>query len=498
MSENAKNPPFTAAPATPSATAASSIPSFAVPACAALACALLPAFFYLRAENSLVEPAEKLGASIAFALALLAGLALAGWIFIRQREQARPLLERPSAPFVAAALLACGVAALAALDAFPDGKLPAIPLACLGAMLVAAGSSTLAALSLERLDQTGPVLLPILVATALLCASLAWLAAWASGSTAACSAVTAAAAFAAALLLRFAKHAAAPAQRPGAASNAQGFHIALQHCGGAVFGLAFNFFTMGLTFWRSSAGVATGDGVPVKPGAYAIVFAVMALVQLTRNRMGGSGKGKDEGVEDWLMLVMLPVAIAIVLVSPFIDSALANVPLAAVNLVPYAGIAALNVLGLVAIARMAQIAGCRILPAFGWTLLVCAASMGAGMALFQLLGQGAQLVSLCVLTLYLCAMVIVSIRQTHRLQAERRESARSGAERACGCIAERYALSPRETEILAFLAHGRGSTYIAEKLCISPETVRTHTKRIYEKCGVHAKEDLLDLVEELS
>ena len=260
MSENAKNPPFTAAPATPSATAASSIPSFAVPACAALACALLPAFFYLRAENSLVEPAEKLGASIAFALALLAGLALAGWIFIRQREQARPLLERPSAPFVAAALLACGVAALAALDAFPDGKLPAIPLACLGAMLVAAGSSTLAALSLERLDQTGPVLLPILVATALLCASLAWLAAWASGSTAACSAVTYTYIYSSPSMQPL------PTQRPGAASNAQGFHIALQHCGGAVFGLAFNFFTMGLTFWPSSAGVATGEGVPRQTG----------------------------------------------------------------------------------------------------------------------------------------------------------------------------------------------------------------------------------------
>ncbi len=35
--------------------------------CAALACALLPAFFYLRTENSLVAPAETQGASTVFA-----------------------------------------------------------------------------------------------------------------------------------------------------------------------------------------------------------------------------------------------------------------------------------------------------------------------------------------------------------------------------------------------------------------------------------------------
>ena len=134
-----------------------------------------------------------------------------------------------------------------------------------------------------------------------------------------------------------------------------------------------------------------------------------------------------------------------------------------------------------------------VFSVFGWTVLACTASMGLGMALFQLLGQGAQMVSLCVLTLYLVAMLIASIRQTYHLQAER-QTAQFGVERACGRIAERYALSPRETEILAFLAHGRGAPYIGDKLCISPETVRTHTKRIYDKCGVHTKEELLDLV----
>ena len=51
----------------------------------------------------------------------------------------------------------------------------------------------------------------------------------------------------------------------------------------------------------------------------------------------------------------LYAATAIVLVSPFIDSTLAGVPFIVVNLLPYAGIAALNVLGLAAAVRMAQV-----------------------------------------------------------------------------------------------------------------------------------------------
>ncbi|MFR1639272.1 MAG: response regulator transcription factor [Eggerthellaceae bacterium] len=51
------------------------------------------------------------------------------------------------------------------------------------------------------------------------------------------------------------------------------------------------------------------------------------------------------------------------------------------------------------------------------------------------------------------------------------------------------------SRILRFLSRGHGAKYIAERLCISADTVRTHCKRIYEKTGVHAKDELLELVE---
>jgi DNA-binding CsgD family transcriptional regulator len=65
----------------------------------------------------------------------------------------------------------------------------------------------------------------------------------------------------------------------------------------------------------------------------------------------------------------------------------------------------------------------------------------------------------------------------------------------CDSLAQRYSLSPREHEVLLLLAQGRGAPYISDKICVSSNTVKTHIKRIYQKCNVHSKEDLLDLIQ---
>ena len=52
-------------------------------------------------------------------------------------------------------------------------------------------------------------------------------------------------------------------------------------------------------------------------------------------------------------------------------------------------------------------------------------------------------------------------------------------------VEEQYLLSPREREILMYLEEGSTYNEIAEYLCISPHTVHTHIKNIYEK--LHAK-----------
>lgn len=66
---------------------------------------------------------------------------------------------------------------------------------------------------------------------------------------------------------------------------------------------------------------------------------------------------------------------------------------------------------------------------------------------------------------------------------------------SCAVVAYRYGLSRREAEVLEFLARGRDVPYVASELVISKNTVRTHTKGIFAKTGVHSRQELIDLVE---
>lgn len=68
-------------------------------------------------------------------------------------------------------------------------------------------------------------------------------------------------------------------------------------------------------------------------------------------------------------------------------------------------------------------------------------------------------------------------------------------EQRCLAFAQSHGLSERETEIMLYVAKGYSKPFIAEKLFITDNTVRTHVKRIYEKVGVHSKRELQELIE---
>lgn len=61
-----------------------------------------------------------------------------------------------------------------------------------------------------------------------------------------------------------------------------------------------------------------------------------------------------------------------------------------------------------------------------------------------------------------------------------------------------YALSDREKEVMELIVKGNTGPAIAEMLFISENTVRTHSKRIYAKMGVHKKQELLNMVDNIS
>lgn len=65
----------------------------------------------------------------------------------------------------------------------------------------------------------------------------------------------------------------------------------------------------------------------------------------------------------------------------------------------------------------------------------------------------------------------------------------------CTEVAAEYGLSPKETEVMILFAKGRSSTRIQEELFLSRGTVTTHLRHIYQKMGVHSKQDFLDVIE---
>ncbi len=87
----------------------------------------------------------------------------------------------------------------------------------------------------------------------------------------------------------------------------------------------------------------------------------------------------------------------------------------------------------------------------------------------------------------------------HLLTAELQESAqRSGGidDKRCRALGKERGLTPRELEVLVLFCRGRSAPYIAETLYLSENTVKTYRKRIYQKIGVHDKQELLDLLEQ--
>ncbi|WP_370514644.1 response regulator transcription factor [Adlercreutzia sp. ZJ138] len=58
---------------------------------------------------------------------------------------------------------------------------------------------------------------------------------------------------------------------------------------------------------------------------------------------------------------------------------------------------------------------------------------------------------------------------------------------------EKFGLSAREKEVAQLLLSGRNVPAVADLLCISQSTVQTHVKHIYERTGVHSRQELIAL-----
>lgn len=64
----------------------------------------------------------------------------------------------------------------------------------------------------------------------------------------------------------------------------------------------------------------------------------------------------------------------------------------------------------------------------------------------------------------------------------------------CNELADMHHLSPREREVFQLLALGKSPVSIEKELCIANGTLKSHTRRIYQKLGIHSREELRTLV----
>jgi DNA-binding NarL/FixJ family response regulator len=62
---------------------------------------------------------------------------------------------------------------------------------------------------------------------------------------------------------------------------------------------------------------------------------------------------------------------------------------------------------------------------------------------------------------------------------------------------ESLGISPRELAVLQELAAGRSNKEIAIKLAVSPNTIKTHTARLFEKLGAKRRTDAINRAREL-
>lgn len=62
-------------------------------------------------------------------------------------------------------------------------------------------------------------------------------------------------------------------------------------------------------------------------------------------------------------------------------------------------------------------------------------------------------------------------------------------------MGEQFLLSDREMDVLTLYALGHTQKKVAEELCITPSTAHTHIKRIYGKCGMHSRQEILEYLE---
>lgn len=138
---------------------------------------------------------------------------------------------------------------------------------------------------------------------------------------------------------------------------------------------------------------------------------------------------------------------------------------------------------------------------YGVALGVFHAALMAGRLTAHVLTSN-QLVSYQTMSFIALAVVwLLSMTALAVILANRRSRTAAEAERPCSydeafdAFAAGCGLSEREGAVCREYARGRTVEHIAATLEVSQETVKTHLKRSYAKCGCHSRQELIDQID---
>lgn len=209
-----------------------------------------------------------------------------------------------------------------------------------------------------------------------------------------------------------------------------------------------------------------------------------------------------------LYQILFPLTATAFLLLPLLEGTFHQVVRSLVFLV-FSVTSSLMVVSCARTARNQSLAPVLVYGLFAGIVYACSLA-GSVVGLYVGAGRGVGLAELSVVALVAVYALSVAMVAPHGRKA-RRGKAASGEELSlssvdvagdtvsagCAVAVERYGLSRREAEVLDLLARGRDVPYVAEELVISKNTVRTHTKSIFAKTGVHSRQELIDLVESI-
>lgn len=90
---------------------------------------------------------------------------------------------------------------------------------------------------------------------------------------------------------------------------------------------------------------------------------------------------------------------------------------------------------------------------------------------------------------------LVSARKDDEMRAELAKSRKQRQDDVLGEVTAEFGLSAREREVAEMLAEGYTYTYIRAALGVSDGTVKSHVAHVYQKLGIHRKDELLELID---